>query len=128
MLCLTCNMISSIDLARYGLSHAKDLGIRGLWYKCSHQSQVNPNADFFFIFSKSNLQFAFALLNSKRRLIIKIVISIDIRSTSTTSNNNNDNNYNNFNHLCQRRLLFRQSVLRTGALDVIGVQTDAPFV
>ena len=25
MLCLTCTMISSVDLASYGLSHAKDL-------------------------------------------------------------------------------------------------------
>ena len=31
MLCLTCTMISGIDLARYRASRAKDLGIWELW-------------------------------------------------------------------------------------------------
>ena len=30
---LTCTMIPSVDLARYGASRAKNLGILGLWYK-----------------------------------------------------------------------------------------------
>ena len=30
---LTCTMISSVDLAHYGVPHAEDLGIGGLWYK-----------------------------------------------------------------------------------------------
>ena len=32
MVCLTCTKIASVYHARYGLSHAKDLGICGLWY------------------------------------------------------------------------------------------------
>ena len=32
MLYLTCTMISSVDLAHYGVDPAKDLGICGLWY------------------------------------------------------------------------------------------------
>ena len=31
ILCLTYTMISSVDLAHYGLFCAKDLGIWGLW-------------------------------------------------------------------------------------------------
>ena len=31
MLYLTCTKISSIGFAHYGISHAKDLGICGLW-------------------------------------------------------------------------------------------------
>ena len=33
MLYLTCTMMSSVDLARYGVPLAKDFGIWGLWYK-----------------------------------------------------------------------------------------------
>ena len=33
MLHLTCTTITSVDLAHYGVSRAKDLGICGLWHK-----------------------------------------------------------------------------------------------
>ena len=33
MLYLTCSIISSVDLARYGVSLAEDMGVWGLWYK-----------------------------------------------------------------------------------------------
>ena len=33
MLYLNFTMTSSVDLARYGVSHGKDLGMWGLWYK-----------------------------------------------------------------------------------------------
>ena len=42
MLYLTCTMISSVDLARYGVSHAKHLGICGLWYKYVYASFALP--------------------------------------------------------------------------------------
>ena len=40
MLYLTCTMISSVDLALYGVSRGKRLGIYGLWYKgvCNYGS------------------------------------------------------------------------------------------
>ena len=33
MLYVTCTMIHSVDLACYGVSHAKNLGMWALWYK-----------------------------------------------------------------------------------------------
>ena len=29
----TCSMLCSVDIVRYGVSHAKNLGSTGLWYK-----------------------------------------------------------------------------------------------
>ena len=40
MLYLTCIMISSVDLAHYGVTRAKDLSIWGLWYKYKYFGQT----------------------------------------------------------------------------------------
>ena len=47
MLNLTCTMIFSVDLARYGVSRAKDLGIWGLWYKSNDSFTIIMNNDCF---------------------------------------------------------------------------------
>ena len=41
MLYLSCSMILSVDLARYGVSHATDLGIREMRHKHDLTNSVN---------------------------------------------------------------------------------------
>ena len=41
MLYLTCNMIPSVDLALFGISRAKDLGILGIVFQCVYKKTLN---------------------------------------------------------------------------------------